>query len=140
MKQSGKEDDVIFLGEKSGHYIYRLLKYTDSPLLTIILILRLIDESKKTLRELVEPFMKLATIPEKNYEVKDPDEFLETIKKEFSEFTIEEIDGVSVYSEEFFFNIRKSNTESLVRLNLEADSEEVIEVILEKIQNIIEPQ
>ncbi|MEA3399182.1 MAG: hypothetical protein U9R00_01565 [Patescibacteria group bacterium] len=137
MKQYAKKDNAVFVGEKSGHYIYKSTNYTDSPLLTIILILELIDKKNKSLNELVEPLMTSSTIPETNYKVDDSDKIINLIKKEFSEDKIEEIDGLSVYSEKYFFNIRKSNTEELIRLNLEADSDDIVNTILEKINSII---
>ncbi len=141
MKQLGSKDNAVFLGEKSGHYMYKTLKYTDSPLLTIISILNLLDKTKKTLRELIKPLDVYVQSGEINFPVIDSEKALKKIDDEFSslgeEFRVEHIDGISVYGKDFFFNIRKSNTEELLRLNIESESEEVNNIVREKVERII---
>jgi phosphomannomutase len=62
---------------------------------------------------------------------------LDKIEETFSDLKLEKIDGVSVYGDEFWFNVRKSNTEPLVRLNVEADNQKILEREKEEIREII---
>ncbi|MBN1175765.1 phosphomannomutase/phosphoglucomutase [Candidatus Woesearchaeota archaeon] len=140
IKKGMKKNSVQFAGEKSGHYVYQKLHYTDSSIYTIINVLNILDKTNKTLKELSSPLIeKYANSGEINYEVNDPNYALKEIKKEFTNEAKEilEIDGISVYSDEYFFNVRKSNTEPLVRVNIEGNRENIVKELKEKIEHII---
>lgn len=139
MKTLGARDNAIMLGEKSGHYMYKTLNYSDSPLLTLIYLFNILEHAKQPLSELIKPLEKYICEKEENFQVDNPEEILEEIKEAFKEFRIEEIDGVSVIdeNEEFSFNIRKSNTQDLLRLNIQGINQEIIDVVKEKLNLII---
>lgn len=135
-----RSDDAIFAGEKSGHYFYREFAYTDSSLMTLIMMLKLLDEKHTTLEHVVEPLTEdYFPSGEINYNVTDADKALKTIEEFFfaKADKILKIDGISVYTEFYFFNIRKSNTEPLVRVNIEGNSPQVTEEIKEQIEKLI---
>lgn len=135
-----RRDDAIFAGEKSGHYFYKELAYTDSPLMTVINMLKILDNENHNLEEDVQPLIeKYFSSGEINYDVSDPDKALKTVEDFFFSKAdkVLKIDGVSVYTEFYFFNIRKSNTESLVRLNIEGNSPQIVEEIKEQIEKLI---
>lgn len=135
-----REDDTFFAGEKSGHYFYRELAYTDSPLMTIIDVLKFLDTENHTLEADVEPLTEdYFDSGEINYKVFDPDKALKIVEEFFfpKADKILKIDGVSVYTEFYFFNIRKSNTEPLVRVNIEGNSPQVVEEIKDQIEKLI---
>ena len=134
-----QENNCVFGGEKSGHHFFQLLHNTDSTLLMMMSVLHMLDATHKTLGELALPVQrKRYSTEEINYTVTDADATIAAIKEAFaSEADIKEIDGVSVYTQDYFFNIRKSNTEPLVRLNLETANKDVYEPILTKIEQII---
>ncbi|MGM5481514.1 MAG: phosphomannomutase/phosphoglucomutase [Nanobdellota archaeon] len=139
IKDRMKEDGAPFGGEKSGHYFYRSLHYTDSSLMTIIKMLEVLDETGETLETLARPLMeKYVSTGEVNYTVTKKEETLEALEREFSsEGDVKTIDGVSVYGKEFFFNARKSNTENLLRVNLEAVDEKTLEDVKTRIERVI---
>lgn len=140
IKEGMKKNGVQFAGEKSGHYVYQNLHYTDSSIYTIINVLNIIDKTGKTLEEIAKPLIeKYSNSGEINYEVNDPEYALRAIKKEFEEEAKEilEIDGISIYTDNFFFNVRKSNTEPLIRVNIEGNKKEIVNDLKEKIEHII---
>lgn len=139
IKSEMRRETASFGGEKSGHYIYRDLKYTDSPLLTVITLLNLLDSEKKYFDDIVFPLMNAyvssGTI---NISVANADGAIEAIKNVFKDRAdkILEIDGISVFTKNYSFNLRKSNTEPLVRLSIEGTSKDIVEkvkVIIEKL-------
>jgi len=115
------EFGAIFGMEKSGHYYLPGFYQAESAVGFSLLVLEMLGFYGKTLSEMVSPLRnKYLMIEQENYEVKNPDEVLDRIKDKFSkDCEIVEIDGVSVISENWHANIRKSNTEPLVRLNIE---------------------
>ncbi|MFW6378899.1 MAG: phosphomannomutase/phosphoglucomutase [Nanoarchaeota archaeon] len=138
IKDEMKRLQAPFGGEKSGHYFYRSLYYTDSPLFTICTMLEVLDRTGETLETLALPLMeKYAMSGEIDYTVTKKDEALEAIAKEFEDEDIKRVDGVSVYAKRFFFNVRKSNTEDILRLNLEADDTKVLEAVRVRIERVI---
>jgi len=133
IKQGMIKDNCVFAGEKSGHYFYQKFHYCESVLYTMMLLMTIEDLDKKA-KEIIS---RKYSLEEKNYVVKDKNGVLSLIEKEFSSNKILKIDGLSVYGKSFFFNIRKSNTEDLVRLNIEGDSKKIVDLVLEKIEKII---
>jgi len=134
-------DDARFAGEKSGHYFYRELEYTDSSLYTFINLIQILDSQETSLEKLVEPLSeKHFQSGELNYEVEDGSKALKAIDDFFFHKAdkILKIDGVSVYTEFYFFNIRQSNTENnILRLNIEANSPQLVEEVKDWIEAII---
>lgn len=140
IKQHMVKEGAVFCGEKSGHYFYHNLHNTDSSLYTVMHMLEILDSTKKTMEELVTPLQEAyASIPEQNYTVHNPDTALQQLKETFSKEAKEllEIDGVSIYADHYFFNARKSNTEPLVRVNIEADDQETLKKVKERIEKVI---
>jgi len=140
IKERMKKDRARFAGEKSGHYFYQNLHYTDSSLYTIINMLEILDRKKISLKKIAQPIVeKYANSGELNYEVNDTDVAIRVVKNEFSSLAEKmlEIDGVSIYTKNYFFNIRKSNTEPLVRVNIEGNNKDIVKELQERIERLI---
>ncbi|WP_456418855.1 phosphomannomutase/phosphoglucomutase [Methanocaldococcus infernus] len=135
IKKLMHKEDAEFAGELSNHFYFKEIGYFESPLLALYYIVKAMENKK--LSELREEFSKYYHSGEINFKVKDQREVLERIKEVFKDCKIEELDGVSVYCKNFWFNIRPSNTEPLLRLNLEAEDEETLKEKLEEIKKII---
>ncbi len=86
-------------------------------------VLGLLSRSGQKLSELAAPYRKYVNSPEINFEVADKEAMIERIKQEYSDGEIDELDGLTVNYDDWWFNIRASNTEPLLRLNVEADGE-----------------
>jgi phosphomannomutase len=126
IKATMRREDAVFGGELSGHYYFRDHFVSDSAEIALVVMLSILSRSGRSLAELVAPFARYRATGEINFRVHDPDAMLETLKREFADGEVDEVDGVTVQYPEWWFNVRKSNTEPLVRLNLEADTEEMM--------------
>jgi len=127
IKKLMRQEGAAFGGEVSGHYYFEELSYTDSGILAAVKVMDLISKSDKSFSQIMQTYQKYAKINETNFEVKDKDAKLKEIEKKYSDGKISKIDGLTVEYDTWWFNLRKSNTESLIRLNLEADSQSLLE-------------
>src|ERR1700745_2954514 len=117
MRDEGGE----FGGEVSGHYYFKAFYNADSGTIPALLILELLSKRNTTLSELLEPLRGRYFISgEINSEVADQQAKLEELKARYAGAEITELDGVSVDYPDWHFNVRPSNTEPLLRLNLES--------------------
>jgi len=116
-----REEDAAFGGEVSGHYYFRDFWNADSGTIPALLMLELLSKDGRTIGELMEEFRSKYFISgEINSEVADQVGKLDEIRERYSDGKIAELDGVSVDYEDWHFNVRPSNTEPLLRLNLES--------------------
>ena len=116
-----RDEGAAFGGEVSGHYYFRDFYCADSGTLPALLVLELLGKREQTIAELLEPLRSKYFISgEINSEVEDPEGRIAAIKERWSDGEVTELDGVSVDYEDWHFNVRSSNTEPLVRLNLES--------------------
>ncbi len=140
LKEKMKKDKIIFGGEKSGHFIFRDAGYFESPLRAAFMILKLMASSKKKFSELTKPLMKYYNngTDEINIKVKDKDFVIQKVEEHFKDANIFKIDGITCEYKDWWFNLRKSNTEPLIRLNLEADTPELFEKKKKEVLKVIE--
>ena len=128
IKARMRQENAIFGGEASGHYYFRENFYADNGMIPALLILELLSVKNLKMSELVQPLKSRYFISgEINIQVKDPGELLQRTREAFSDGEISLLDGVSVDYPEWRFNLRPSQTEPLVRLNVEAKSAELLE-------------
>ena len=127
IKEKMRLEDAIYGGEMSAHHYFRDFFYCDSEMIPWLLILELVSKSGLSLSNLVNDMMiKYPSPGEINFKVKDPKDCIEKVYKHFesSALLTDTTDGISMEFEEWRFNLRMSNTEPLVRLNLETRSDE----------------
>ena len=123
-----REENAAFGGEVSGHYYFRRFWCADSGVIPALLVLELLSVRGKTMAELLEPFREKYFISgEINSTIADPDAKMREIAERYGDCEITRLDGISVDCGSFHFNVRPSNTEPLLRLNLEAFSREEME-------------
>jgi phosphomannomutase len=120
IKQQMAETGAAFAGEHSGHYYFRDNYRADSGLIAALVILELISIAGHPLSELRQPFERYAPSGEINFEVSDQAEVLARVAAAFPQADIDHLDGMTVDLGPWWFNLRPSNTEPLLRLNLEA--------------------
>jgi phosphomannomutase len=120
-KQRMREEGAIFGGEVSGHYYFRDFWNADSGTIPALLMLELLSKDGRSLAELMEEFRSRYFISgEINSKVGDPEAKMDEIAERYSEGELTRLDGISVDYPEWHFNVRPSNTEPLLRLNLES--------------------
>ena len=128
IKAQMRENDAVFAGELSGHYYFKANFTAESSSMAVFALANIVSKSDKPLSELIAPLCKYVQSGEINSKVADASAVLEKIKSLYPDYF--ELDGVSVdlwEKEGWWFNVRMSNTEPLVRLNLEAKSQEEME-------------
>jgi phosphomannomutase len=138
IKHRMREEDAVFAGEVSAHYYFRDFWQADSGVVPFLLMLELISERGRKLSEILEPFRSHYFLTgEINTPVSDVAVKIQELKERYSAEggRISHLDGVSVDFDEWHFNVRPSNTEPLLRLNLEALSEPLME---EKRDEVVE--
>ena len=116
-----RETGAAFGGEVSGHYYFRDFYCADSGTIPALLILELLSVEGKRISELLEPLRSRYFISgEINSEVSDQEAKMREIAERYSDGELSELDGISVDYDDWHFNVRPSNTEPLLRLNLES--------------------
>ena len=141
IKRRMREVDAVFAGEVSGHYYFREFSYADSGLIPALMVLEILATSGQTLSEMVQALRERYHISgEINSTVDDAGAAIDRLRARYADGRQAEVDGLSVAYDDWHFNVRPSNTEPLLRLNLEslvseADMErrrdEVLEIIRE---------
>lgn len=126
IKAQMREHDAVFAGELSGHYYYKDNYTAESQGLSVIKLANLICKTGRTVAELVAPLKKYHASGEINSEVADVSAILDRLRRNYSDGRQFELDGISVEYENWWFNVRASNTEPLLRLIVEADTEELM--------------
>jgi phosphomannomutase len=119
------ETGAIFGGEHSGHFYFKDFWRADSGALAALHALAALGESEQTISQLLAPFKRYVASGEVNSQVADSALVIKAIKAKYSqlsEFKIDELDGLTVSTSTWWFNVRASNTEPLLRLNVEADT------------------
>lgn len=137
IKKTMKETGAIFAGEHSGHYYFLNNYRADSGLIAALIVIEMISQAGKPLSEILQQFHKYYGIEETNSTVEDINAVIETLKKTYSDATVEEFDGVTFTYPNVTFNVRASNTEPVLRLNLEATSAELRDQKTEEVLAII---
>lgn len=139
IKARMKKEDAAFGGENSGHYYFKDFYFCDNGMIPFVLILQKLSVSGKKLSELVNPLRKKYPISgEINFKVADVKAVLLEIGQKYSDGKAGHIDGVSVEYPDWRFNVRGSNTEPLVRLNIEAKTKELVDEKVRELTGIIE--
>lgn len=120
IKEVMADTGAIFGGEHSGHYYFRDNFRADSGMIAALIVLEAMSEAGRPLSELLQPFRRYSDSGEINSEVHDQQASIEKLAAMFSDGRQDRLDGLTVEFDDWWFNCRPSNTEPLLRLNLEA--------------------
>lgn len=126
VKAAMREQHAVFAAELSGHYYYADLHYTDSGLRTLIELCNLVSAQKASFSELLKPFQKYATSGEINQPVKEPAKILKALAESYRDGKTDYLDGLSVDYPDWWFNVRASHTEPVIRINVGAINSEML--------------
>ena len=141
IKRRMREDDAIFGGEVTGHYYFRDNFYADNGFIPALLILELMSKKGQSLRDLLRPLREKYFISgEINTKVASMDvaaEKIERLAREYAHGHVYRLDGISAEFDDWHFNVRPSNTEPLLRLNLEGLTPEIMERRRDEVLGII---
>ena len=121
IKRRMREVDAVFAGEVSGHYYFKDFSFADTGLVPALLVMELVATSGRPLSELIAEIRSRYHISgEINSTVSDPQAVIQELRERYADGRQAEIDGLSVDYDDWHFNVRPSNTEPLLRLNLES--------------------
>jgi phosphomannomutase len=137
IKQLMAETDAVFAGEHSGHYYFKDNFRADSGLLAALYVLETMSVEGKPLSELLAPLRRYANSGEINVRVADQPEVIERIAQAHPDGSADRLDGLTVSYDDWWFNVRPSNTEPLLRLNVEAVSESLMAAKRDGLVNLI---
>jgi len=132
------ESGAVFGGEHSGHFYFGDFWRADSGMLAALYALAELMATPKSLSNLLEPYNRYFSSGEINSKVKDASKSIKLVKDKYKDkYQIDELDGLTVTAESWWFNLRPSNTEPLLRLNVEADTQKQMAEIRDTVLNLI---
>ena len=139
IKQVMAETGAVFGGEHSGHYYYRDNFRADSGIITALLVLELMSQSGQPLSVMLEPYQRYADSGEINTVVANPAATVEAIAEHerAAGASIDRLDGLTVEHADWWYNVRPSNTEPLLRLNVEAKTPELCAAHVAEVRELI---
>ena len=139
IKKIMAETGAIFGGEHSGHYYYRDNFRADSGIITALVVLELMSKSEQPLSEMLEPFERYADSGEINTEVASPAATVAAMAEaeRAAGHSVDLLDGLTVEHDDWWYNVRPSNTEPLLRLNLEATTPALCALHVAEVQELI---
>jgi phosphomannomutase len=128
------ETGAIFAGEHSGHFYFKNFWKADSGMLAALYALAELMNTDKTLSELLQPYNRYFSSGEINSKVKNSQKSIMAIKKKYAgKYQVDELDGLTISADQWWFNLRASNTEPLLRLNVEADTPKLMAKIRDEV-------
>jgi len=139
IKSRMRKENADFGCEHSGHFYYKKNYYADSGIITSLIVADIFTKSGKKFSELIKEFEKYHKIEEHSVKLKNKDGILEKIEKKYKSRAkkIEKKDGLTMHFKDFWFNVRKSGTEKLIRINLESKDREIRNTEFEKLLRLI---
>ncbi|MGH8911743.1 MAG: phosphomannomutase/phosphoglucomutase [Acidimicrobiia bacterium] len=137
IKQVMAETGAVFGGEHSGHYYFADNFRADSGMLAMLVLLQVISEDGRRLSEIREEVEPYAASGEINLEVDDQDAAAEAVENHFPAAEVDHLDGLTVSWDDRWFNLRPSNTEPLLRLNVEAPDDASVRDLVAKVRAVI---
>jgi phosphomannomutase len=142
IKETMRNENSSFAGELSGHFYFKfdfdgVSSVYDSGIVTAIQILNLLSSKKEKLSDLTSHMKKYYASGEINSKVEDKDGKIKELAEKYSDGKLSTLDGIRIDFDDWWFNVRASNTESLLRLNLEAKTPEMMEDMRDEVLRII---
>lgn len=127
IKQQMRDADAVFAGELSGHYYFRDNFFTESSSMAVLYVANLVSRSPLPLSEMIRPMRRYFASGEINSRVADTRPVFDRLLAQFPGGRVIRLDGLTIEFADWWFNVRASNTEPLVRLNLEAKTRGLME-------------
>ncbi len=127
IKKTMSETKAVFGGELSGHFYFRDNFFADSGAIAFARLISVLSAQDKSLSELMKPLARYSQSGEVNFMVEDKDAKIRELAEHYKKAKVDYLDGITVDFGDWWFNVRKSNTEPLLRLNLETGSKESLD-------------
>jgi phosphomannomutase len=127
IKKTMRDEDIPFGGEHSGHFYFRRNWFADSGMIALMQCLNVFSRANGTVSSVIAPIDRRSRSGEVNSEVKDIPGKLKQLQAHFKDAAIDHLDGITIQYKDWWMNVRASNTEPLLRLNVEGDTKELME-------------
>ena len=137
IKTTMREHGAAFAGELSGHYYFRDHFFADCGEIALMKVLSLVSSSGKPLSALVKPLRKYFLSGEINFHIEDKDGKIRELADVFRDAKIDDLDGITAEYADWWFNVRKSNTEPMLRLNLEGKTKKAKDEGMKRILKVL---
>jgi phosphomannomutase len=132
-----RQVDAQFGGETTGHLFFKTNYDADSGLIAALYVIEALARSGKKLSELVDEYRRYEMPTEMNFETEHKDEVFTKLREHYAQWPQDELDGLTVEADNFWFNLRASNTEPVIRLNIEAIDQSTLETELSIIKQML---
>lgn len=140
IKERMRAENIPFGGEHSGHYYFRNLFFADSGMLTALSVLELLSKDGRKLSEMLAEYAVYSAIPETNATIEDKAAAIAKVREVYTAKgakVVQDYDGLSLDMGDFWFNVRPSGTEPLLRINLEAKNGVIRDAALQELQDVL---
>jgi phosphomannomutase len=137
IKKTLAETKAVFGGELSGHFYFRDNFFADSGAIAFARLLSVLSAQSKSLSELVGPLYRYAQTGEINFQVEDKDGKIKELAEVYKSGQVDYLDGITADLGDWWFNVRKSNTEPLLRLNLEAKTSRLMDEKFSELKKLL---
>ena len=137
MKKALADCHGVFGGEVSGHFYFRDNYNADSGAIVFAIVASVLSEQDRPLSQLIAPFKRYVQSGEINFRVAEKQEKMDELAEAFSDGRIDRLDGVTIEYDDWWFNVRPSNTEPLLRLNLEARDKKLLAAKTRQVQALL---
>jgi len=137
MKKTLRDSHACFGGELSGHFYYRDNFYADSGMITLVHLINILGATSQPASEMIAPLKRYYSSGEVNFEVEDKAGMMKELARKFGQGQVDDLDGITVQFKDWWFNVRPSNTEPLLRLNVEAKTPELLEEKFAQLKSIL---
>jgi phosphomannomutase len=138
IKATMRKHDAVFGGEHSGHFYFRDNWYADSGIIAALAVIELLSKEEKSISEVLTPIDPYVRSGEINSEVSDQKAMLRKIENHYKDAEFSHLDGLTVSYDNWWFNVRGSNTQPLLRLNVEAANRELLREKTDEVLAIIQ--
>jgi phosphomannomutase len=137
IKKTLAETKAVFGGELSGHFYFRDNFFADSGAIAFARLLSVLSEQSGPLSSLTDPLKRYSQSGEINFQVEDKDGKIRELAEQYKKAQVDYLDGITIDFGDWWFNVRKSNTEPMLRLNLEAKTPAMMQEKLKEVQKIL---
>lgn len=137
IKKTLAETGAVFGGELSGHFYFRDNFFADSGAIAFARLLSVLSAQDRPISELIDPLRRYSQSGEINFQVDDKDAKIRELAEHYKKARIDYLDGITIEMDDWWLNVRKSNTEPMLRLNLEARTQALMEEKLREVKRIL---
>lgn len=140
IKEAMLRNNADLGGELSGHFFFKEMGSVESSVLVMLKILKLLSENRKDIAELVRPFNRYSNSGEINIEIGNNEQgvaIIQRVKEKYKDGRIDELDGVTVDYKDWWFSLRLSNTEPIIRLVVEGDTLDIMQGKVKELRSVI---